>query len=121
MVYIRDLDSLLDKIARNMPCLTYLSLLGNEACPNQLSASDKDEEDYQRYRYHPSGRKHEWPPLGRAEYIFSPLISFFIHKNVQGEKVNIFFVENMKKKSSSRPFLGHSGGGQETTFHLRVA
>ena len=27
----------------------------------------------------------------------------------------------MEKKSSSRHFLGHSGGGQETTFYLRVA
>ena len=26
-----------------------------------------------------------------------------------------------KKKSSSRPFLAHLGGGQETTFYLRVA
>ena len=25
------------------------------------------------------------------------------------------------KKSPSRPFLGHSGGGQETTFHLSLA
>ncbi|KAM7385512.1 hypothetical protein PAMP_001594 [Pampus punctatissimus] len=29
----------------------YLSLLGNEACPNQLVSPDKDEDDYQRYRY----------------------------------------------------------------------
>ncbi|TKS85698.1 Leucine-rich melanocyte differentiation-associated protein [Collichthys lucidus] len=27
------------------------SLLGNEACPNQLVSPDKDEDDYQRYRY----------------------------------------------------------------------
>ena len=27
----------------------------------------------------------------------------------------------MKKKSSSRPFLAHPAGGQETTFYLRVA
>ncbi|CDQ79696.1 unnamed protein product [Oncorhynchus mykiss] len=26
-------------------------LLGNEACPNQLVSLDKDEDDYQRYRY----------------------------------------------------------------------
>ena len=26
-----------------------------------------------------------------------------------------------EKKSSSRPFLCHLGGGQETTFYLRVA
>lgn len=32
------------------PALQYLSLLGNEACPNQLVSLDKDEDDYQRYR-----------------------------------------------------------------------
>ena len=29
--------------------------------------------------------------------------------------------ENVKKKSSNRPFLAHSAAGQETTFYLRVA
>lgn len=35
------------------PSLEYLSLLGNEACPNQLVSLDKDEDDYQRYRSAP--------------------------------------------------------------------
>ena len=48
---ISSLDLLLNKIAQNLPSLHYLSLLGNAACPNQLSDPDKDEEDYQRYRY----------------------------------------------------------------------
>ncbi|CAG6017017.1 unnamed protein product, partial [Menidia menidia] len=30
---------------------TSFILLGNEACPNQLVSPDKDEDDYQRYRY----------------------------------------------------------------------
>jgi hypothetical protein len=47
---IRNLELLLTKIAHNLPLLHYLSLLGNAACPNQLSDADKDEEDYQRYR-----------------------------------------------------------------------
>ena len=34
----------------NFPLINYLSLLGNEACPNQLSSFEKDEEDYNRYR-----------------------------------------------------------------------
>ena len=49
--YIKDLESLLNKVQRCLPSLSYLSLLGNQACPNQLSSYDKDEEDYQRYRY----------------------------------------------------------------------
>lgn len=49
---IRNLDLLLTKIAQNLSSLHYLSLLGNAACPNQLSDADKDEEDYQRYRFY---------------------------------------------------------------------
>ncbi|XP_014673605.1 PREDICTED: leucine-rich repeat-containing protein C10orf11 homolog, partial [Priapulus caudatus] len=48
---ISDLESFLDKVAHRLPSLSYLSLLGNAACPNQLSSVDADEEDYQRYRY----------------------------------------------------------------------
>ncbi|XP_067673714.1 leucine-rich melanocyte differentiation-associated protein-like [Haliotis asinina] len=48
---ITNLDGLLDNLKSQLPQLTYLSLLGNTACPNQLSSSDKDEEDYQRYRF----------------------------------------------------------------------
>ncbi|XP_006818104.1 leucine-rich melanocyte differentiation-associated protein-like [Saccoglossus kowalevskii] len=48
---ITDIDAFVDKVRENLPSLEYLSLLGNIACPNELSAPDKDEEDYQRYRY----------------------------------------------------------------------
>jgi hypothetical protein len=48
---ISNLDLLFNKIGQNLPSLHYLSLLGNAACPNQPSDPDKDEEDYQRYRY----------------------------------------------------------------------
>jgi Leucine-rich repeat (LRR) protein len=47
---IVDIESLIVKIRHNLPSLTYLSLLGNKACPNQLSNIDNDDEDYQRYR-----------------------------------------------------------------------
>ncbi|KAL1263272.1 hypothetical protein QQF64_006011, partial [Cirrhinus molitorella] len=43
--------ALLEHLAEVTPVLEYLSLLGNEACPNQLVSMDKDEDDYQRYRY----------------------------------------------------------------------
>ncbi|CAH1795341.1 unnamed protein product, partial [Owenia fusiformis] len=49
---IRDLDPLLEQIKHHLPNVTYLSLLGNEACPNQLSSLDKDDDDYQRYRHY---------------------------------------------------------------------
>ncbi|XP_039749789.1 leucine-rich melanocyte differentiation-associated protein-like [Pararge aegeria] len=48
---ITDLDELVRKISVKLPSLTYLSLLSNKACPNQLSDLDKDDTDYQRYRY----------------------------------------------------------------------
>ncbi|CAH1407362.1 unnamed protein product [Nezara viridula] len=48
---ITNLDVLVKKIKLKLPKLQYLSLLGNIACPNELSDTDKDEEDYQRYRY----------------------------------------------------------------------
>uniref|UniRef100_A0A673XJQ7 Leucine rich melanocyte differentiation associated n=1 Tax=Salmo trutta TaxID=8032 RepID=A0A673XJQ7_SALTR len=44
-------QALLGHLAKATPSLQYLSLLGNEACPNQLVSLDKDEDDYQRYRY----------------------------------------------------------------------
>ncbi|KAG8000153.1 Leucine-rich melanocyte differentiation-associated protein, partial [Nibea albiflora] len=51
--YTKDdfLTALLEHLADVTPSLEYLSLLGNEACPNQLVSPDKDEDDYQRYRY----------------------------------------------------------------------
>ncbi|NWU62426.1 LRMDA protein, partial [Pterocles burchelli] len=42
---------LLDHLAEVVPSLQYLSLLGNMACPNELICKEKDEDDYQRYRY----------------------------------------------------------------------
>lgn len=48
---LTDIEALLEHLADVTPSLQYLSLLGNEACPNQLVSPDKDEDDYQRYRY----------------------------------------------------------------------
>ncbi|XP_074502129.1 leucine-rich melanocyte differentiation-associated protein isoform X5 [Sebastes fasciatus] len=48
---LTDIEALLEHLADVTPSLKYLSLLGNEACPNQLVSPDKDEDDYQRYRY----------------------------------------------------------------------
>ncbi|XP_053306478.1 leucine-rich melanocyte differentiation-associated protein isoform X1 [Spea bombifrons] len=48
---LTELDPLLDRLASAAPALEYLSLLGNQACPNELVSMEKDEDDYQRYRY----------------------------------------------------------------------
>ncbi|KAG1950638.1 leucine-rich melanocyte differentiation-associated protein, partial [Pimephales promelas] len=49
--HFTDIEALLEHLVEVTPALEYLSLLGNEACPNQLVSMDKDEDDYQRYRY----------------------------------------------------------------------
>ncbi|ELU12247.1 hypothetical protein CAPTEDRAFT_174488 [Capitella teleta] len=46
-----NLDALLDQLSPSkFPALTYLSLLGNKACPNQLSSAENSDDDYIRYR-----------------------------------------------------------------------
>ena len=74
-----------------------------------------------------------WPPLG--EYSFPVHL---VSKKTARRSVGIFFFLisclyklectgkgkkkiKYEKKSSSRPFLVHSGSRQEKTFHLRVA
>ncbi|KAL1417432.1 hypothetical protein MTO96_006175 [Rhipicephalus appendiculatus] len=48
-----NLDYLVSCIEQCYPSLTFLSLLGNPACPDQISNPDRDDDDdYQRYRYY---------------------------------------------------------------------
>ncbi|XP_065175636.1 leucine-rich melanocyte differentiation-associated protein-like [Sycon ciliatum] len=47
---IMNIDGLLEDMGKQLPALRFLSLLGNVACPNELSSSEKDEDDYRRYR-----------------------------------------------------------------------
>ncbi|XP_060071446.1 leucine-rich melanocyte differentiation-associated protein-like [Ylistrum balloti] len=49
---ITNLSNIVQNLASNLPGLRYLSMLGNVACPNQLSDHEKDEEDYRRYRFY---------------------------------------------------------------------
>ena len=52
-------------------------------------------------------------PVGRSGFFFFFPNFNFLKLECTGGKV--------KKKSSSRPFLAHPAGGQETIFHLRMA
>ena len=45
-----NLKSIVSKIVKAYPSLTYLSLLGNKACPMEFSDPDSKPVDYQRYR-----------------------------------------------------------------------
>lgn len=47
---IANLDRLLETLQRCCPSLTYLSLLGNPVCPDQLSGEEETEDDYRCYR-----------------------------------------------------------------------
>lgn len=47
-----DLERLVSMLHQCYPKLTFLSLLGNPACPDQITNPEKDEDDYQRYRYY---------------------------------------------------------------------
>lgn len=49
---ITDLENFVHKLKYGTANLNFLSLLGNKACPNQLSDITKDEDDYMRYRYY---------------------------------------------------------------------
>lgn len=46
----QNLDKLVTKLSIAYPNLRYLSLLGNPACPDQLSNASDDENDYLRYK-----------------------------------------------------------------------
>ena len=48
---IDDVDKIFPKksISKTLPSLTYVSLLNNPGCPNELTR--RDDEDYRRYRY----------------------------------------------------------------------
>ena len=47
---ITDTEHILTILKEKCPNLRYLSLLGNQACPNELLGTGHDDEDYQRYR-----------------------------------------------------------------------
>ncbi|UYV77981.1 C10orf11 [Cordylochernes scorpioides] len=45
-----NLEEVVAKVKSSYPQLRYLSLLGNPACPDQLTSLAKDEHDYRNYR-----------------------------------------------------------------------
>ena len=58
-------------------------------------------------------------PVGRSGFFVLFFIFYRLGCTEKIEEKNFF--QTSWKKSSSRPFLAHSGGGQETSFYLRVA
>lgn len=79
-----DLDELLKQLVKCYPNLIYLSLLGNPACPDQLSSLEKDEEDYKRYRYYilhkiPGLKFLDSTPVRQSERIESQRVGSFMN------------------------------------------
>lgn len=72
---ISQIDGVLKQIQECCPNLVYVSLLGNPACPDQLTNPSTDEEDYNRYRLYaiyvlpPSLRFLDSRPVTRQERI----------------------------------------------------
>ena len=54
-------------------------------------------------------------------FFFSPNFMFYKQGGGGVVKKYFLFLKIGKKKSSSRPFLAHPVGGQETIFYLRMA
>lgn len=71
--HFTDIEALLEHLAEVTPALEYLSLLGNEACPNQLVSMDKDEDDYQRYRSEHG--LHWWTCIVQSGFQFETFVS----------------------------------------------
>ncbi|EEZ98550.1 Leucine-rich repeat-containing protein C10orf11 homolog-like Protein [Tribolium castaneum] len=121
---ITDIESLVVKIRHNLPALTYLSLLGNKACPNQLSNIDNDDEDYQRYRYYvlhhlpslkflDSNKVREWEKgearrRGQFMKIVRPNISN-ISENVRNNAISNSFTPLPKSIRNPDDFRGAYG------------
>lgn len=94
---LTDIEGLLEHLADVTPSLEYLSLLGNEACPNQLVSLDKDEDDYQRYRYFVL---HKLPQL---KFLDSRKVT---RKEVMEARARGAFMKVVKPKSEAAPEAG---------------
>ena len=67
-----DLNSLINKLSKAFPSLTYLSLLGNKACPINFSSPDFTVSEYEHYRCYiacllPSLKFLDWKAVTTAE------------------------------------------------------
>lgn len=103
---IYDLESLITKIQENLPSLSYLSLLGNKACPNQLSDIENDDEDYQRYRYY---ILHHLPKL---KFLDSSKVK---EVERQEAKKRGYYMKILRPKSSSNDSLDDDPYGNQYT------
>jgi leucine-rich melanocyte differentiation-associated protein len=93
----------IDKVKVLFPSLTYLSLLGNRACPNELIDETKDEYDYAKYRKYVIHRlpnlkfldcyeitQQEREQIAKTNSLFYDTISY-------KDEQNSLFVENQVK------------------------
>ncbi|XP_041424530.1 uncharacterized protein LOC735174 isoform X3 [Xenopus laevis] len=110
--HLTDLESLLNTLASVAPVLEYLSLLGNQACPNELVSPEKDEDDYQRYRLPVAQSTALQTRLTLHCHVYPGIQQ--ITEEFQGN-VTIFTMENIQKETVS--FVMTSSDFQDYGFH----
>ncbi|XP_024865252.1 leucine-rich melanocyte differentiation-associated protein isoform X2 [Kryptolebias marmoratus] len=107
---LTDIEALLEHLADVTPSLQYLSLLGNEACPNQLISPDKDEDDYQRYRYFVL---HKLPQL---KFLDSRKVT---KKELMEGQARGAFMKVVKPKSEAQTAIRKKGNSLCTTWRKK--
>lgn len=120
---LTDIEALLEHLTEVTPALKYLSLLGNQACPNQLVSMDKDEDDYQRYRFFvlhkltnlkflDTRRVTQWERSeAQARGAFMKVVK---PKNEQDAR------DDLKSESSSMPYTPLPQGSKDARNHKGV-
>lgn len=66
---LADIESVLNEVSTKAPNVRYLSLLKNPCCPTPIFDAEKDDDDYQRYRYYVLHR------LPRLQFLDSNAVS----------------------------------------------
>eukprot|EP00050_Salpingoeca_kvevrii_P009826 m.4997 g.4997 ORF g.4997 m.4997 type:complete len:438 (+) comp2475_c0_seq1:220-1533(+) len=101
---LQNLELWIDHIKTALPSLSYLSLLGNLACPNELV--QKDEGDYTRYRYAvlnklPNLRFLDSRPVSQAELAEAQRVGAYV--KVVKFDYDAFEKEELAKAKPSSP------------------
>lgn len=77
----------INTLKRFAPELRHLSLLGNPACPDQLTLDDVSENDYQQYRYYVI---HHLPQLKFLDHRSVTQVELFESKRSPHREINFY-------------------------------
>lgn len=110
---INDIDAALERIRTCCPQITYVSLLGNPGCPDQLTnPGTNDEDDYERYRLY-------------ATYVLPETLRFLDSRQVTKREQIIAksrgrFLKTVRLDTQNNPFSKSSIDNEfdEADFHV---